>query len=55
MVLTHGGTAEKVPAAFLQTVDTVHVGTYDDNRRPKGTRRYSPRFIYNVTVLREKQ
>lgn len=55
VVLTHGGTAEKVPAAFLQTVDTVHIGTYDDNRRPKGTRRYSPRFIYNVTVLREKQ
>jgi len=54
-VLTHGRIGEYLSNEVLSKVDTVWVGLYDDNRRPKGTRRYSKEFIYNLTVLKTKQ
>jgi hypothetical protein len=35
-------------------VDTVYVGRFDDNRRPKDSRRYSPMFQYHLTLLYPK-
>lgn len=54
VVITHKRIGETMPKSILERIDTVWVGLYDDNRRPKGTRRYSGEFIYNVTVLKKK-
>jgi 4-amino-4-deoxy-L-arabinose transferase-like glycosyltransferase len=55
VLLTHGPAAEALPAQLLARVDTVALGLFDDNRRPKGSRRYSNDFIYHLTLLRERQ
>ncbi|MGN1375004.1 MAG: ArnT family glycosyltransferase [Prevotella sp.] len=52
VVLTHNRISEMLPQSTLQGIDTVYIGKFDDNRRPKGTRRYSDEFIYNVTMLK---
>lgn len=51
--LSHIGGTE-LPKAFLEKVDTTYIGRFDDNRRPKGTRRYSPLFIYHLTLVKPK-
>ena len=43
-----------LPARLLEGVDTIVIDRYDDNRRPKGTRRYRRDMIYYVTILRSK-
>lgn len=48
--LSHTG-ADELPAALLQQADTLHIGIFDCNRRPKGTRRYSSDFIYHLTLI----
>lgn len=53
-ILTHGRVGEELPASLLEKIDTVWVGHYDNNRRPKNTKRYSDLFLYNVTILRQK-
>lgn len=53
-VLTHRRVGETLPAILWAVADTVYMGCYDDNRRPKGTRRYSGDFIYHVTLLKPK-
>lgn len=53
-VLTHGRVGEELPAELWEQVDTVWVDHYDNNRRPKNTRRYSDLFLYNVTILKKK-
>lgn len=54
-LLTHGRVGEELPAALIEKVDTIWVGHYDNNRRPKGNRRhYSNEFLYNVTILKKK-
>ena len=55
VVLTHQGAAKELPREFLQRVDTVYVGRFDDNRRPKGTKRYEPKFIYHLTLLKPRR
>ena len=35
----------------LERVDTLSIGVFDCNRRPKGTRRYGPQWIYNLTII----
>lgn len=49
-LLSHTGGGE-LPKAIIHTADTTYIGLYDDNRRPKGTRRYSPLFIYHLTLV----
>lgn len=53
-LLTHGRVGEELPASLLNRIDTVWVGSYDNNRRPKNTRRYNDKFLYNVTILKLK-
>lgn len=55
VVLTHRGAAAELPRDYLRSVDTVSIGLYDDNRRPKGTRRYSSDFIYHLTLLKTRK
>lgn len=53
-LLSHEGAARQFTPERLADVDTIHIGVYDDNRRPKGTRRYSSEFIYHLTLIRQK-
>lgn len=54
IVLTHGDVSASIPAAVLEQLDTLRLDRFDDNPRPRGTRRYSDDFIYTATVLRLK-
>lgn len=54
IVMTHEYVGDRLPAELFGNVDTIPVGVFDCNRRPKGTRRYSPLFIYRLTLLKEK-
>jgi 4-amino-4-deoxy-L-arabinose transferase-like glycosyltransferase len=54
VLLTHRPAAEALPTALLERVETRDLGLYDDNRRPKGNRRYSDTFIYHLTLLTQK-
>lgn len=54
LLMTHEYVGERLPAELFEYVDTIAVGMFDCNRRPKGTRRYSPMFIYRLTLLKEK-
>lgn len=53
-ILTHKRVGEELPQALLDRIDTTYIGLFDDNRRPKGNRRYRDIFIYNVTLLKAK-
>ena len=53
-LLTHQRVGEVLPNSLFNRIDTVWVGRYDNNRRPKNTRRYSDNFLYNVTILKLK-
>lgn len=54
VLLTHKRASEEMPREVVNAFRLVPIGHYDDNRRPKGNRRYSPDFIYYVTVVRQK-
>jgi hypothetical protein len=41
--------------AILSRVDTVMVGTYDDNTRPRGSRHYQQCFVNHVTIIKPKK
>lgn len=55
VILTHKPLSQTVAQSTLKDIDTVYIGKYDDNRRPKGTRRYSDEFIYHLTLLKQHQ
>ena len=46
---------EAFPPSLADKLDMRWIDTYDNNRRQKNTKRYSPVFINNVTVITEKQ
>ena len=52
ILLTHDYVGNCLSDSVLAGVDTIPAGIFDCNRRPKGTRRYSPLFIYHLTLLR---
>lgn len=54
ILMTHEYAGERLPEAIYSYADTVSLGEFDCNRRPKGTRRYSPQFIYHLTLLKER-
>lgn len=54
IIMTHEPVGERLPGELFADVDTIAVGVFDCNRRPKGTRRYSPLFIYRLTLLKAK-
>lgn len=53
-ILTHERVGKELPRSILNQLDTVFVGRFDNNRRPKGGRFYNDKFVYNVTILKEK-
>ncbi len=54
-ILTRHGAAAELPATIWQQVDSTYIGRFDDNRRPKGNKRfYSEDFIYHITLLKKK-
>lgn len=53
-VLTHGDAAEYLDPKLLERADTLRVGVFDDNRRPRSSKRYNPTFLYVVTLLTPK-
>ncbi|MCI5818746.1 MAG: phospholipid carrier-dependent glycosyltransferase, partial [Paraprevotella sp.] len=55
VILTHKPLSQTVAQSTLKDIDTIYIGIYDDNRRPKGTRRYSDEFIYHLTLLKQHQ
>jgi len=51
-VLTQDPAAQVLPASVLAVADTLHIGLFDDNNRPKSyKRRYKKHFVYHVTLL----
>lgn len=42
---------EEMPAKLLDRIDTVAIGTYDDNKHPKSDRHYTDDFINHATLL----
>lgn len=54
-ILTKTGAAQALPQEVITTVDTTYIGLFDDNRRPRGNRRYSNSFIYHITLLTPKE
>ncbi len=54
VLLTHLSIHETLPQKYLKGIETIFIGHYDDNHRPKTNRRYSTDFIYHVTLLKAK-
>ena len=54
LLLTQKKLASELPASVLQSVDTLHVGVFDDNRLPRHNKHYDLSFVNYVTVLRPK-
>lgn len=42
---------EEMPAEVLDRIDTVAIGTYDDNKHPKSDRHYTDDFINHATLI----
>lgn len=47
--------AEELPPAVLSTLDTVPVGSFDNNRHAEGTKHYNPDLKTYVTILKQKK
>lgn len=55
VLLTHECAAQELPPELWERADSVYIGLFDDNRRPKSYKaRYSDEFIYHVTLLKAK-
>lgn len=54
-LLTHNRVGETLPDDVMALCDTTYIGLFDDNRRPRGNRRYSGSFIYHITLLTPKE
>lgn len=55
VLVSAGYAAEELDSRTLQLVDTVAIGTYDDNKHPKNNKHYTPDFVRHVTLLKNKQ
>lgn len=54
VLLTHKSLKEELPEGLLNAVDTLYIGTFDDNKHPKTDKHWSGMFRYRLTVLRAK-
>lgn len=54
LLLTQKKLASELPASLLQKIDTLHLGTYDDNRLPRHNRHYVKELVNHVTMLKPK-
>lgn len=53
-IFTHGKVRDELPVRLMGKIKARWIGRYDNNQRPKNTRRYSDMFIYNITLLTKK-
>ncbi len=51
-IVTRKWAGEELPREMLAAVDTIAVGTFDDNKHPKTDRHYTGLFVNHVTILR---
>ncbi len=54
VLLTHDEGADMIAASCRPFLDITDMGTFDDNHRPKNSRRYSRDFIYNLKLIKKK-
>lgn len=54
VLLTHRPVEEELDSGIIDSVVLTPIDRYDDNRRPKGNRRYSKDFIYYATLISSK-
>lgn len=54
-LLTQKPLSLSLPKAVLERVDTLYIGTYDDNRHPRTDRHYNPKMVNRVTLLTPKK
>lgn len=54
-IVSHGWASQELPPGVLARVDTVAIGTYDDNKHPRRDRHYTADFINHVTLLKAKK
>lgn len=54
-IMTHKYATQELSPAITEKIDTVYVGQFDDNPRPRGNRRYKSDVIYHLTILKEKK
>lgn len=55
VLISHKYAAQTLPEGIMQDVDTVSLGTFDDNKHPKTDRHYTKDFIYHATVIKSKR
>ena len=55
IVLTHKSVSEELPSSLLEKIDTVRIGTFDDNKHPRISSHYKQDLINNVTILKKKE
>lgn len=46
---------EEIPARVLATLDTVTIGTFDDNKHPRANKHYTGSLVSHVTLLKKKE
>ncbi len=54
VILTHQRAGQALPTGLWEVADSTYIDRYDDNRRPKNTKRYSDLFIFHATKLTPK-
>ena len=54
-IMTHKYATQELSPTITEKIDTVYVGQFDDNPRPRGNRRYKSDVIYQLTILKEKK
>lgn len=55
VLVSHGYAGNVLAPNIIQNVDTVSLGTFDDNKHPKTDRHYTKDFIYHATVVKVKR
>lgn len=53
-LVTHKSASQVLPKNILQQVDTVSLGTFDDNKHPKKDRHYTKDFVYQIIIVNKK-
>lgn len=54
-LLTTQPVSSAIPSNVLERVDTLYIGTFDDNRHAKTNSHYNPEMVNRVTIIRPKK
>lgn len=55
VLISHRYVAHVLPAEVLQQVDTLNIGSFDDNKHPKKDRHYTKDFLTRATIIKAKK